>query len=354
VTVAEVAMDIRELYFEAQHLTMRHMNTTKYKHFTKNDRNELSILLKKGYSYRDIGDALRKSPSSISREVEDNSVNGIYDPDKADHKAYVKRWQSKYQGMKINGNQELENYVRSGLVHYWTPEEIAGRLEYEQGHSVISFKTIYKWLFSPQGQLLCDYLPSKRCYRHRRRGRKNQDKTLIPNKISIELRPETINNRERVGDMEADMLGVPKDSVENLVGVADRKSRYFQARKIGRIKYAINEFKRMSVSLSAVSFTFDNGVENARHEELQIPTYFCHPYSPWEKGTIENTFKRMRRFIPKKSRPDNYSDKEIENICDIMNNTPRKCLGYRTPKEIFEEHHANIYQPIIAECCASG
>jgi len=330
------------------------MNTTKYNHFTRNERNELSILLKRGYSYRDIAKTIKKDPSSISREVKENSVNGEYDPDKADHKAYVKRWQSKYQGMKINGNQELESYVRNGLLHYWTPEEIAGRIEYERGKSTISFKTIYKWLYSSRGQLLCDYLPSKRYYRHRRRGKKNQGKTSIPNKVSIELRPKIINNRERVGDCEADALGVPKNSSENLVGVVDRKSRYFKARKIGRIKHAISEFKRISASMNANSFTFDNGVENARHEELQIPTYFCHPYSPWEKGTIENTFKRMRRFIPKKSRPENYSQEEIEKICDIMNNTPRKCLGYRTPKEVFEEHHAEIYKPIMSECCASG
>jgi len=325
----------------------------KYSHFTKNNRTELSILLKKGYFCRDIGDALKKSPSSISREIKENSVNGIYDPDKADHKAYVKRWQSKYQGMKINGNNELENYVRNGLLHYWTPEEIAGRMEYERGKSAISFKTIYKWLYSPHGQLLCDYLPSKRYYRHRRRGKKPQ-KTLIPNRISIELRPEIINNRERFGDLEGDTLGVPKDCSENLVGVVDRKSRYFTARKIGRIKYAIGEFKRISALLDAGSFTFDNGVENVRHKELQIPTYFCHPYSPWEKGTIENTFKRMRRFIPKKSRLENYSHEEVANICDIMNNTPRKCLGYKTPKEVLEEHRSNIYNPAISECCTSG
>lgn len=325
----------------------------KYSHFTKNCRIELSILLKKGYSYRDIGKAIKKDPSSISREVRDNSVNGAYDPDKADHKAYVKRWQSKYQGMKINDNQELENYVKNGLVHYWTPEEIAGRMEYEFGKSSVSFKTIYKWLYSPHGQLLCDYLPSKRYYRHRRRGKKSE-RTLIPNKISIENRPEIINARERFGDMEADMLGVPRDSLENLAGIVDRKSRYFKAKKISRIKYAIGAFKRMSVSLNPSSFTFDNGVENVRHEELGLPTYFCHSYSPWEKGTIENTFKRLRRFIPKKSLLQNYPDEEIDKICDIMNNTPRKCLGYKTPNEVLQEHRANIYNPSMSKCCTSG
>ena len=87
--------------------------TTKYNHFTRSERNELSILLKKGYSYRDIAKAIKKNPSSISREVKENSVNGEYDPAKADHKAYVKRHYSKYQGMKVVENGWLENAERS-------------------------------------------------------------------------------------------------------------------------------------------------------------------------------------------------------------------------------------------------
>ena len=133
----------------------------RYTHFSKTERLELSILLKKGYSLRAIAGELRKNPSSVSREIKDNSVNGEYDPHKADHKAYVKRKYSKYQGMKVNENRLLEEYIRRGLQQYWTPEEIAGRLELEHGRSVISFTSIYKWLYSAYGQPLCVYLPSK-------------------------------------------------------------------------------------------------------------------------------------------------------------------------------------------------
>lgn len=334
---------------------MRHM-ATQYNHFTKNERNELSILLKKGYSQRSIAAVLGKSPPSIGREIKRNTVNGEYDPLKADHKAYVKRWNSKYQGMKIVKNEWLERYIKDKLSRYWTPEEIAGRLEYEYGYSVITFTSIYKWLYTGRGQTFCNYLPSKRYYRKPRNGLKVV-RTLIPNRIPIELRPNIINLRKRCGDFEADTLGVPRESVATIAGAVDRKSRYFAVKKIERIGLAINAFKEIQSSLLAHSFTFDNGVENVRHESLGISTYFCNPYSPWEKGSMENTFQRFRRFVPKKSLISKYSEQEIVDICDIMNDTPRKCLAWRTPREVFQEHlarPANTYQLIkkfISECC---
>ncbi len=330
---------------------------TKYHHFTKNERNELSILLKKGYSQHSIADVLRRSPPSIGREIKRNTVNGEYDPQKANHKARVKRIYSKYQGMKITGNDWLENYVKDKLTRYWTPEEIAGRLELEHGKPIITFKSIYKWLYSSRGQAFCQYLPSKRYYPRPRKGL-SVKRTLIPNRVSIELRGKVINSRQRIGDFEADTLGVPRASEGTVAGVVDRASRYFDARKIRRIGLAIDRFKEMSEILGALSFTLDNGIENVRHEQLGIPTYFCNPYSPWEKGSMENMFQRFRRFIPKESLLQNYSDQEIAGICDIMNNTPRKCLGWRTPKEVFEERPVKpttAYQfikNIIIQCCS--
>ena len=101
----------------------------RYKHFSKIERLELSILLKKGHSLRDIGRALRKDPASVSREVRHNSVNGEYDPHKAQHKAYVKRKYSKYQGMKVNEHQEIRDYIEEKIRLDWSPEAVAGRLK---------------------------------------------------------------------------------------------------------------------------------------------------------------------------------------------------------------------------------
>ena len=333
--------------------------TTNYNHFAKDERNELSILLKKGYSQRSIAATLRRSPPSIGREIRRNTVNGEYDPQKADHKAYVKRKYSKYQGMKIAERNWLEQYVKDNLSKYWTPEEIAGRLELEYGYVVITFKSIYKWLHSSRGQAFCEYLPSRR-YKPKPRKKSSPGRTLIPNRIPIELRPKIINLRQRIGDFEADTLGVPRESLGTIAGVVDRKSRYFDARKIKKIGFAIDRFKQIADDLEVQSFTFDNGIENRNHEQLGIPTYFCNAYSPWEKATMENTFQRFRRFVPKESLMQKYSEEEIAHICDIMNNTPRKCLGWRTPKEVFQERLGKatpirqFIKNIITYCCTWG
>lgn len=330
----------------------------RYVHFSKTERLEFSILLKKGYSLRDIGRALKRNPSSVSRELKRNSVRGQYDPHKAQHKAYVARKYSKYQGMKIIEEPRLHQYVRDKLQAEWTPEEIAGRLSLENGNrTVISFKSIYKYLRTPYGYWWCRYLPSRRDYVKKRREKK-QERVLIPNRILIEERPILINKRLRIGDFEGDTLGVPKGTRVTIAGVVDRSSRYFLAKKIASLKEAMTGFKVLLNSAFPVwSFTLDNGVENVKYETLGIPTYFCHPYSSWEKGSIENAFQRLRRWIPKKQPLTVFTEEEITAIVERMNNTPRKCLGWRTPKEVFEEQEEQRAIPLLIsnlQCCTSG
>lgn len=333
-----------------------------YSHFTKNNRTELSILLKKGYSCRDIGDALKKSPSSISREVKENSVNGEYDPDKAHQKAYLKRYRSKWQTMKISLNPKLEKYIMDKLKAGWSPQSIVERLKIENnGKSVLSFKLIYQWFNTPQGQHYKKYIVSKRSRWIRRTA--GIKKSTIKDRVFIDKRSAVINNRKRIGDFECDALGSLKSESERVVGVVDRKARFLDLQKVERLKEATSAYKTMLHSRSALSGTMDNGPENASWKRLRIPTYFCNPYSPWEKGTIENTFQRLRRFIPKKARLSEYSSDDISLIADTMNDMPRECLNWKTPKEVFfnlslEQTYANFqYSPKpfpAIECCASG
>lgn len=320
---------------------MRH-----YTHFSKTERLELSVLLKKGYSLRDIGSALKKSPSSVSRELKRNKVNEAYDPHKADHKAYVKRWRSKYQGMKVREHPELETYIIEKLQKGWSPDVIAGRWKRSRTISVtITAKGIYKYLYSSYGQKWCRFLKSGQ-YQQKPQTVKFE-KALIPNRISITERPTVITERKRYGDFEGDTLGVPRYTRKTVVAAVERKSRYILARKISRLKYAISGFGKLFKELPVRSLTLDNGVENVKYEQLGIPTYFCHPYSSWEKGQIENVFKLIRRYIPKKSSISNYSQEEISAIVEHINSVPRKVLGYQTPKEVFEEQ-------FLKRCCTSG
>lgn len=314
----------------------------KYAHFSKTDRMELSILLKKGYSIRTIAKVLEKNPSSVSREIKRNSVNGEYNSQKANHKSRVKRKHSKYQGMKIVSSEWMHDYIEEKMKIGWTPEEISGRLKRENNDMpVISAKSIYKYLYSAYGQYLCNYLVSKRYYPKKRRKKKSK-RELIPDRKFIEKRPSEVNLRTTFGHLEGDTLGKPKGESQTLVGALERLSRFFMAQKVPRLKYSMDGFKNQLRPYHKIikSLTLDNGVENVRYQELNIDAYFCHPYSSWEKGSIENIFGRLRRYIPKKSSLAKYTDEQISAIIDMMNNTPRKCLNYATPKEVFEEHLA--------------
>jgi IS30 family transposase len=318
------------------------------------DRLELSILLKKGYSIRDIARVLGRHPSSVSRELKRNSVNGEYDPQKANHKAYVRRKYSKYQGMKIRENPEIESYIEEKIKLGWSPEAIAGRLPIDsEGRLSIHHTSIYKYLYSPYGQHLCQYLQYKRYRKKKKKGTKTV-KEIIKDRVFIDQRPEIINQRIRCGDFELDTLGTPKTSKETLVGVVDRKSLYFLAKKIPRLKQAMIAAKRLLKPYQVLSLTLDNGPENAKYQILDVPTFFCHPYSAWEKPIIENAFRRLRRYIPKRSCLSDYSDEQIQVIIDRMNNIPRKCLGWRTPKEVFFQDQVIRLQTFNLKCCTSG
>jgi transposase, IS30 family len=313
-----------------------------YSHFTSDERLQISILLKKGFYQKDIAHALKKNPSSLSREIAYRSVRGTYDPQKAQQKAYVKRLRSKYAGMKVVSSPALHSFVRSRMKLFWTPEQIAGRWNrfHARHHNglKITVVSIYTYLYSPYGRSLCQYLPSKRCKKKKRCGKKSKHQT-IKNRVFLDQRPPIINARKRFGDFEADTLGRIKSDDEVIAGMVERQSRYFFVTKVARLKNAMDGFKDMLNPHHNIvhSMTMDNGVENARYQELNTDTYFCHPYSSWEKGAIENIFQRFRRFVPKKSSLTEYVDEDIERFGRIMNDTPRKCLNYRTPLEVFSK-----------------
>jgi transposase, IS30 family len=311
-------------------------------HITDSDRSEISILLRKGHSRREIAKALGKSHSSIVREILRNSAKGWYDPLAAKVKARTRRRQSKYQGMKVEDCREVQEYVIEHLKLHQTPEEIAGRIKNVDTHiPYVSYEAIYKWLYSPYGQKYCYLLPSQR-FKPRKRREKKTERSLIPNRVGIEERPEAANDRSKFGHFEADTVvsGKRTGSKAALDVLVERKSRYSRLRKLPNLKPKTNNraLQKMAKDLKMSTLTYDNGIENRDHEELatalRIKTYFCRPYHSWEKGTVENTNGRIRRFIPKGADLNNYSDAEIQKVEDWLNHTPRKCLNYRTPYEI--------------------
>lgn len=319
-------------------------------HITNAERSEIAILLQKKYSHHDIANALDRDQSTISREIERNCVNGVYDPRKAKTKARVRRMQSKYQGMKVRQRPKLEACIIEKLQAHWTPEEIAGYLKYRQDTlPYVSAKSIYKWLYSAYGQRYCSLLPKQRF--HPKKQRKTKAKrVMIPNRIGIEKRPQEANDRSEYGHGECDTMvsGKRHGSTAALAIVEDRKSRETRLKKIPNLKPSTmaSALKKMGKTLPLKTLTFDNGIENKDHASvaasLTIQTFFCNPYHSWEKGSVENTIGRIRRFIPKGANLADYTDAEIAAIEYWLNHTPRKCLQYKTPFEIMSEHLLSI------------
>lgn len=304
-----------------------------YTHFTKTDRLEISILLKKGYSIRAIAKVLCKDHSSVSREIHRNIVKGEYDSKKAQKKSLTRRRHSKSQGMKVRNSSVIEEYVHEKMKIRWSPEIIAGRLKLDKG---ISLKpdTIYKYLYSRYGHNLCQYLKYKQD--HRRHKRKTAAHPLIPERIWIDERPQEINGRKSFGHFEGDTMGRPqRASRETLVVARERLSRKVFAIKVAEIRQAMQGFQLLFSKLPVRSLTLDNGLENVAYRTLKVPTYFCHPYSSWEKGSVEEGIRRIRQFIPKKADLSNYSPKDIDAMIKTINNRPMKCLNFYTPNEVF-------------------
>lgn len=321
----------------------------KHTHLQEDERLQIKILKDKGYSNRDIAEALGRNHTSIGREISRNKAKGRYDPKVAKAKARNRRKCSKYQGMKVETNQELRQYIIKYLKLFWTPEEISGRLKVSDRHlPYISSKGIYKWLYSVWGQRYCHLLPKKR-FKPKRRRAKKTPRVMIPNRIDIDLRPKEANERSELGHAETDTMvsGKRHKSTAAVSVLIDRKARYTRLRKIKSLRpQQMNQALRlMAEGLTLKTLTYDNGIENKHHEEiasaLSIQTFFCKPYHSWEKGTVENTIGRIRRFIPKGANISEYSEKDIQKIEHWLNHTPRKCLNFKTPYEIMFSHHTS-------------
>lgn len=310
----------------------------KYKQLNKIDRSEIEILLDKGYSLRNIANAINKHHTTISREVRRNKLKkkNHYDSSSAEHKSYVRRKYSKYQGKKIDNNLELQEYIIQGLKDSWSPDDISGRMVLEQKPFYASKNSIYRWLNTSRGNRFSRYLYTHRNWpfsRKKYKKRGGPKREMIPNRMGIEKRPKRY--LKEFGHWEADtaISGKKTGSKASLSVACERKSMFLKLKKLSSLKP--KEFANSLKGISMKSVTMDNGIENRYHSSLDNESYFCDPYSPWQKGKVENSIKMVRRFVKKKSDIKQYSDEYIRMVEYILNNKPRKSLGYHTPYEIF-------------------
>ena len=297
---------------------------------TKVERLEIAILRKKKYSMRAIGRAMERSPNTISYEIKENSVHGIYDPHKAHLKAQVRKKYRRFQYSKIEKCPEIKTLIIEKLEEHWNPDEIAGWLKDTHPKLYISKSAIYNWLHTGRGDRYCDLLYSERHYV--KKHTKKTKRVLIPERIGIEDRPLGAINRSRYGHHEADTIVSGKGGSGAILVLIERKSRYVHLWKIPNLKPR-GVSKRLSAiqnTLKIDSITFDNGIENIYHQDIGVPTYFCDPYSSWQKGAVENVNKMVRRYIPKGTDLVHITQADLDWIADRINKKPRKILGYRS------------------------
>src|SRR6266545_4417479 len=212
------------------------------------ERSEIGILLGKNYSLRSIGDALGRSPNTISDEIRRNSVRTGYKPSSAKAKALSRRKFASYQGRKIQESMDLRWYIIVRLQAHWNPDEIAGAMKREKRSFYASKTSIYEWLRSEWGQYYCQYLDSRR-YRTKKREPKTE-RHMIPDRVSFTERPLGATNRSRYGHFEGDTVvsGKHTGSTAALAVVQERKSRYLDARAIpdlrpDRFNDAVNDIQ---------------------------------------------------------------------------------------------------------------
>lgn len=240
---------------------------------------------------------------------------------------------------KIRQNNRLEEYITEKLRAGWSPEQVAGRWSKEQDGSIARC-SIYRYLHSSFGWKLKRHLPHRG--KKWKRGKK-QEKVLIPHRTWIDARPRIIGERKRFGHYEGDTIVSRRGDKTSLLTILEKMSRYLLVEKVAN-KQSEQIQQTIAATISGLpiyTITFDNGVEFAHHYKLSCDTYFCHPYSSWEKGQVEYANRLIRRFFPKKTLLKNISQEQLQIAIEKINNTPRKCLNWNTPQEVFLAHLKN-------------
>jgi IS30 family transposase len=309
-----------------------------YTHLTQDERYQIAILLKAGHDQSDIARLMNRHKSTISRELARNRGQRGYRPRQA-HQLAVARMRATANARRVD--PATWAFAQAKLTEQWSPEQISGFLKV-QGLPGVSHETLYQRIYADKRaggalwwHLRCQKLRRKRYGRHDRRG-------SIPGRISIESRPPAVEARIRVGHWEGDTI-IGANHRQALVSLVERKSRYTLLTKVERktaelvgkaVTGLLKPFKARVHSL-----TTDNGKEFAGHQsiaqQLDAAFYFAHPYASWERGTNENTNGLVRQYFPKKRRFDTIDHKEVRLAMDRLNHRPRKCLGFRTPHEVF-------------------
>lgn len=314
---------------------------TNYNHLSKKERAIISRHYK-DKTYKEIGDMIDRPAKTVWQEVKRNkNEDWEYRAFEANGKAKQRRITANKKNNKILSNNKLHKLIKQLLKKWWSPDSIAGRIKKEKEIDITA-KTIYNYInqCEPSLKKYLTYINGYKKYETK------QWKIDIPEEKRIDNRPKEVDERNRKGDWEADLI-IGKNHKSAMLTLIDRKSRYVIMEKLESkktletcSKIAINLIKKSkSTGRKFHTLTLDNGKEFMDHELIEkscdIKVYYCDPYSPRQKWSIENINWIIRNYIPKGADINNWTKKEIGKIQNKINFKPRKKLDYNTPYEVF-------------------
>ena len=315
-----------------------------YDQLSLEERCTVSLHSQAGKTMRQIAAALDRTPSTIMRELRRNRGAQVgYQPAYAEQQAKSRRW----RGSRLLRKPQLQQEVLKRLGQGWSPAQVCGRLKRENhSRAVISYESIYRFIDSQirraQDYSWRHYLPRGKSKRGWRGHKGGSPVDHIQDRVPMDRRPAYIHKRRQPGHWEADLMLFAKYGQAVLV-THERRSRLLMVSRQPN-KAAEPVAKKLADLFTSLptplrrTITFDNGTEFAYHyrlHKLSMRTFFCDPHAPWQKGGIENAIGRMRRGLPRKTDLAVLSDHRLLDLVRAYNHTPRKCLNYKTPAEVF-------------------
>src|SRR5271165_2436147 len=320
------------------------------------EREDISRGIASDWPLREIARRLDRAASTVSREISRHGGRPAYRAHDADHRA----WDSALRPKRclLACHRKLRNIVASKLILDWSPEQISGWLKthYPDDENMrVSHETIYRSLFiQARGVLkkeLLDHLRSKRRMRRSRHSSEHgQSRGQIVDAISIRERPAEVEDRAIPGHWEGDLLAGGKNSY--IATLVERQSRFVVLVQVpGKdtesvVDALVRQVKHLPARLM-FSLTWDRGTELADHKDFTVATdvkvYFCDPQSPWQRGTNENTNGLLRQYFPKKTDLTDYSQSDLDKVALLLNQRPRKTLGFQTPASKLQESVASTH-----------
>ena len=336
------------------------MKKRKYSHLSKEERHVFHAYLQENLSFRAIYKRMNRRIGGLCREIKEYSRDGTregYDPDYAHLKSQFRKWDANRR-KPLKSREVMEYVLEKLLEEQWSPDQIAKTIQLDYLNNPvmkISHETVYQFINSEEGKELGLVKNLRRGKLRKVRKSKfrpmDPKKQTIPDRISVHQRPRIVERKGRFGDWESDLMEGNRGSTQVLSVQKERKSQTVLLKKL---KNKSSEETRKDINHKLKKFpkslrrtmTFDNGRENVKHKSLTrtlgIETYFCDPYSSWQKGSVENIIGLIRQYIPKGTDLSTVSDKYIQEIQDKLNNRPRKCLGYKTPNQVLSKHLKNL------------